>query len=524
VHKCSLAVRGGMVVRATWLGNAGRFARGGLAVSLWISALAFTTEAPARAAPGSPTGAAAGQLWSRLLAHCGESYFYAGSVFDHSGMLSDVGAGNNPSVIEFRGVKFNPVPIRVTDAERLNGISARARVTMFAHVYRVDGGDWEDGPDLRPRNINDVSGLALQNIVSDAGEMGAGGSMAFELIQFKGKWMAARSGSAQSGVLLSSAGFYSLDQLQGDAAPKYTCPQLSAKVQTTLNEAAAAATAAQHDAALEQAWSASSPNHDPKRGIPYLLISSDEAAILQMYSHRGSPFPTHAQVAAHMTATQAIAARFPILPTTADWLPVGTSLSASQDIDAVDPMNGGTRRLIVVTITSGSHAGKLALIDAGNYGASFNDPGRVWRDDAQRKQFETDARDGDSVLVRDRARGVPYVHVTEDELAALAAAKQSTNLFPAEQLERRLGWRFTNEPPNDRWLAPGTTFSPILFGRTSGPPVTWWYSQYSGKGLALVRVESGPHSGEAALIDMRNYTTDHHTICPEPAACVTRDD
>ena len=493
-----------------------------IALAAICSALAGSI---APAAPVAEGGAAAQQLWVKLLTHCGESYFYAGSVFDHSGMLSDVGAGNNPSVVEFRGVRFNTVPMRVTDAERLNGVSVRDRVTMLAHVYRVDGGDWEDGPDLQPRNTNDALGLALQSVVSDAGEMGDGGSMAFEVIQFKGKWMVSRSGSDLSGPLLSSKGFYSFDQLQGNAAPKYTCPQLSEKVQATLNAAASAATAAQRETAVQQAWNAPSPTHDPQRGIPYLLISSDEAAALQAYSHHGPPYPDRAaQASANMEAAQAITARFPILPTNADWLAVGTALWKSQDIDPVDPMNGGARRLIVVTITSGSHAGQLALIDAENYGALFNDPGRVWRDDAQRKQSETEARDGDSVLVRDPVRGVPYVHVTEDELAAITAAGQSTNLFPAQQLERKLSSRFTNDPPNDQWLAPGTTFSPILLGRANGSGVTWWYSQFSGKGLALVRVESGPHSGEAALIDMRNYSSDRHTICLPPAACVTPDD
>jgi hypothetical protein len=490
-----------------------RQARAAIAALATICGALTAPSAPA--APVAEGGAAAQQLWARLLTHCGESWFYAGSVFDRSGMLSDVGAGAHPSVLEFRGVRFNTVPIRVSEAERLNGISVRDRVTMIANVYREDGGVWQDGPALRPRNTTDVLSLALQSVVSDAGEMGEGGSMAFEVIQFKGKWLASRSGSDMSGPLLSSQGFFSFDQLQVGAAPKFSCAQMSAKVQSTLDAAASAEAQAKHDAALESAWNAPEPTRDPRRGIPYLLLAPDDAATLHAYASRAViPKLNHDQVAIGISASNALADRFPIIPSGDVWLPIGTTFEA-EDIEHFGPTIGGSNRsLMVVKLTFGPHAGREALIDAASYGASFNMPGRVWRDDAERTEGEEDAREDDKVLVRDPVRGVPYLHVSDGDLATLTAGYRQASIgnFATSQLEEAIARGFPASPSDDQWLAPGTAISPIVLSPRGGNAS--WGSALGGKVLALVRVDSGPHSGEAALIDGRNTASNVRVICP----------
>jgi len=48
-----------------------------------------TTQTSRPAQAGSPQDLAQ-RIWGKLLSHCGDSYFYAGSVFDQSGMLSNL--------------------------------------------------------------------------------------------------------------------------------------------------------------------------------------------------------------------------------------------------------------------------------------------------------------------------------------------------------------------------------------------------------------------------------------------------
>lgn len=426
-------------------------------------------------------------------------------------MMSDLGAGEHPAVVEFRRVRFNTVPMRVTEAERLNGVSARARVSMLAHAYRVDGGAWDDGPDLQPRNTMDVMSLALRNVIADAGQMGDGGAMVFDVVQFKGKWLASRSGSDLSGPLLSSRGYYSFDQLHGEAAPRFSCPQLSQKVQSTLAAEAAEAAKQKRHAAEEQAWLAAGPTHDPQRGIPYLLLSDADLNILERVS-RGD---FHAD-------QNAIVDRYPIVPGPSQWLAVGTTFERYAGVDRFDPNRGNPRKtLMVVTLTSGPHAGAKALIETANYGPSdLSRPGRVarTRDEGLREEQAAliNDRTADKVLVRDPVRGVPYLHVSDRDFAALASTFRTNWLGNSDTipLQQQLGARFPATPSADQWLAPGTAISPISLTGRRGTGITWWMSKFGGKALALVRVESGPHSGETALIDMRNYASNFNTICP----------
>ena len=90
-----------------------------------IAGLAITgPPAAAKTPPHNEAGSVASRIWGKLLARCGDSYFYAGSVFDGAGMLHDVQMAHQ-GTLQFKGVQFHSVPIRVTAAERENGIASR---------------------------------------------------------------------------------------------------------------------------------------------------------------------------------------------------------------------------------------------------------------------------------------------------------------------------------------------------------------------------------------------------------------
>lgn len=152
--------------------------------------VAFATQASATPPP-TPTSYPTEQIWNALVTHCGESYFYAGSALDAAGSMPML--ANRTTLLEFRGVKFHTVPIRVTDAERLNGLTAHARVTMLAHTYRKKGDPWQDGPDLVYRSTADIMTRSFADIRGDEDQMGAGGAIALDLMRFGGRWLVRRS-------------------------------------------------------------------------------------------------------------------------------------------------------------------------------------------------------------------------------------------------------------------------------------------------------------------------------------------
>jgi hypothetical protein len=487
-----------------------------VAVSVCIASLA-------QAAPASESAAVVHRLWDKLLTPCGESYFYAGSFFDRQGMASEIGAGQHPSVMEYRGVRFNTVPIRVSDAEKLNGVSYRARVTMIAHVYRSDGGSWANGPDLQPRNMNDIAGQALANVIGDMGQIGATGSIAFELVDFKGKWLVGRSSGVMSGPLTFHTGYYPVDQIQRASAPKYSCAQLGQMVQQTLTAEADADAKQARKEAVDRAWRAEGPTRDAQRGIPALLLSDADVKALRMfYAER----PTERTDDSMLFAAEAVVGRYPILPGEKDWLKVGTSFTRLPGLRDINPENGSNRMLMVVALTSGSHVGRAAMIEAENYGR-FDQrlPGRVWATEEEARQaerkFDADALEADKILVRDPVRGEPFLLVSEQEAALLQATYQSSRLGNGEtmRLQQNLAERFPRKPSDDQWLAPGTQIEPVLFGDPNGSGVEYFSSVAGGKALALIRVETGAHQGELGLIDLRNYASNVHVICPaEPEA------
>lgn len=164
-----------------------------------IAVAACLTATEAHAAPASGAAVAAEKVWSQLLTHCGESYFYAGSAFD--GMSTMHMFAGDPTLIEFRGAKFHTVPIRVTDAERQNGLTEHARITMFGHTYRKKGEPWQDGPDLIYRNIEDVFSRSWKDVQGDEGQLGIGGAIALDLKEANGHWWVQRSSVILSDTL-----------------------------------------------------------------------------------------------------------------------------------------------------------------------------------------------------------------------------------------------------------------------------------------------------------------------------------
>lgn len=207
----------------------GRSAKLNLArlMPLVVGVLASLGPIQARAADAPPAATDASvvaqRLWGKLLNRCGESAFYAGSVFDSAGMISRV-PGSRPRTMEFRGMRFNAVPITISPAERLNGVASRTRITMLAQVYREVGERWSDGPAFQPRNTEDILGRAIGMGNADMFDMGTSGVMALELVKYQGKWFVSRSSASRAGSISFSGGtFYEVDKVIAAPAARYDC-------------------------------------------------------------------------------------------------------------------------------------------------------------------------------------------------------------------------------------------------------------------------------------------------------------
>lgn len=171
------------------------------------------------------------QLWDRLLSHCGESYFYAGSAFDKDG-AKEFWHLYKPvhDLVEFIDVQFAIVPIPVTSAEHLNGSGTRARITMLSGTFRLRNqgkwGEWIDGPETPERSAGDMDKRIKRNDENDSTfGMGTGGAMALEIRKEKGEWLVARQSASTSGygLMLGEPHFVKLSQFLADTAPKYDC-------------------------------------------------------------------------------------------------------------------------------------------------------------------------------------------------------------------------------------------------------------------------------------------------------------
>jgi len=488
-----------------------------------IAALA-TSVASAGPAPTAPADPAK-QIWNALLTPCGQSYFYAGSFFDHGGMLSSVGAGNNPDIYEFRGVRFNAVPVRITDAERLNGLEYHARITMIAHVYREAGGTWADGPDLQARNTNDILALALQSVGSNMGEMGIGGSMAFDLAKVKGTWVIARSSSDMSGPLTFGTKYFDVGKLN-QFIPKKTCSQLGGQIVQKQNAETAEQNKEAHDAAIQKAWQTPGPVHDPKRGIPFRLLSNDDYAMVAKWYDPS----THGQGGdAVFLPAETIVHSYPIVPNPSEWLAVGTTFQKDDNLPTINPENGYNKLLVVVGITSGPHNGQHAIIETANYGSSdLTLPGRVWPTvaegeaaDAERlKKAQDDAFADEQRLIRDPVKGIPFTELVPGEFQMIQSLYDERGMTKGDfqyylHTWKNLVARFPNnadpaDEDDEDWLAPGTTYDHVCL---TAVPTGQCSSVYSFNKYVIIRVTSGPHSGVFAMIDRRNYGSNVSIIC-----------
>ena len=491
-----------------------------------MTALA-TSVAIAGPAPNPPSDPGK-PVWNALLTPCGQSYFYAGSFFDRGGMLSSLGAGNNPDIYEFRGVRFNTVPVRITDAERLNGLEYHARVTMIAHVYREAGGTWADGPDLQARNTNDILALALQSVGSNMGEMGIGGSMAFDLARVKGKWVIARSSSDLSGPLTFGTNYYDVGKLN-QFVPKKTCSQLGAQIVQKQNVETAEQNKEAHDAAVQKAWQTPGPVHDPKRGIPFRLLSEDDYALVAKWYDPS----THGQGGdAVFLPAETIVHSYPIVPNPGKWLAVGTTFQKDDSLPAINPENGFNKLLVVVRITSGPHNGQHAIIESANYGSSdLALAGRVWptvaegeaADAARVKKAQDDAFADEQRLIRDPVKGIPFTELVPGEFEMVQSLYDEHGMTKGDFQYYLHTWKnliarfpsFVNADADDDddgefWLAPGTTYDHVCL---TAVPTGQCSSVYGFDKYVIIRVTSGPHSGVFAMIDRRNYGSNVSMIC-----------
>jgi hypothetical protein len=339
------------------------------------AAIFFCVPFGAQSAPAYPgPDAAAQEVWNRVLTHCGESYWYVGSVFDQSGMLGSLAASNDPPPYEFRGARFNTVPIPVSDADKLNGVGYRGRITMLAHVFRKFGESWQDGPNLPVRNMNDTMSEAFQEVSGDSGEMGIGGVFAFDLVDFNGKWLVERSSTISSGPVSFGARYYEIDRLQGSGTPKEKCDRLGTHIQSDLASARAridaqtrVAADAKTKAALEhkareEKWKLI---RDPVKGVPFLEVTPDEfSEIKRLYAERDIAVPGLSD--ARERAWQNLDAKFPRHPTDADWLPPGTSFDIPCDASTPNYCGIYMWNLFVIVSLTGERSGHYAVIDIRN--------------------------------------------------------------------------------------------------------------------------------------------------------------
>jgi len=379
-------------------GRWGRFS------ALLCLSIAFGPIAPfgsfsAAAATPSPAATVAARIWDKLLTKCGPSYFYGGSVFDRSGMLGDVTAGDT-SVMEFRGVRFNAVPMRVTDAERANGVESRARITMIAHLYRENGESWTDGPDLQPRNTDDILGQALGQANGDMLSMGNSGAMALDLIRFKGAWAVARSSITLSGPLGFDAKYYDVDKVIAAKVARYDCeagqvvaPKLSdEEIHHNLDEQMRA-----HGRTPEQIaayWQAAAKLkqdaiiiRDSRMGVPFVPVSEDQLEELKSYyDERGFSRDVMKRLdngmvqPAEFYAFQQLIDRYPVKATEGQWLAPGTSYvpvckvtsgDFCADVYWSNALRFANKNFVIIKVTSGPQIGQLAMIEMGNYDPSI---------------------------------------------------------------------------------------------------------------------------------------------------------
>ena len=232
----------------------------------------------------SDVDATAKQIWNALLTKCGDSHYYAGSLFNSQGDLRGLVPATKPHQTEYKSARFAIVPIKLTEAQKLNGVEYIGRISMVSSVYRTKINDkwsaWVDGP--AGRNVQekeDIWNHVMQDFMGDGLGMGTGGAMALKIAKIKGQWVVARQGA--QGQMVMGDKFFALAQIAPHTL-RYDCktgasnqpgsqaPAEGERLQTTNGHAT-----------LQNAMA---PVRDPKKGIGFIRITPDELALFKTFS------------------------------------------------------------------------------------------------------------------------------------------------------------------------------------------------------------------------------------------------
>jgi hypothetical protein len=372
---------------------------------------------------------------------------------------------------------------------------------------------------MQARNVNDIIGLALQDIVGDSLQMGSGGAMTLELFKIQGRWIAMRAKSSMSGAVSSDAGVFDVEQWLATPNTSPACSVITKKVKDDAAAADARAAKEQEEERQSVAWERSAQLRDPVKGIPFQLLSDVEhsaiAQLLFLHAQPGEKYPEF----------RALVQQFPVIPKANQWLPIGTTMES----DGFPPISidnySGQRHLLMVRITSGAHAGDHALIENETYGTFDRaDPGKVYgtqeeedREDLRRRseKFEREAA-RERTIVRDSVLGVPFLRLNPAEFDRLRATYPAQGLSTGSAFDKQLEiWksidkRFPDHPSQAQWLAPGTEFeSPCLqLSRKQACERHMTYGRY-----VIIRPITGLNAGAIAVIDLRNWGSNIHQIC-----------
>jgi hypothetical protein len=330
-------------------------------------------------------------LWDKLLTHCGNSYFYVESVFDSSGGLAIVQAHRH-EVAEFQKVTFNLVSSKITEAESMNGLEFRGRLTMASAVYRQrddkQWGKWLNGPasDTGNRNTDDFMATVLRDSLGDMFDMGGSGAMALALIKAKGNWYVARRMVDDDSALGPSSGkFYQLDAVLAQPVSRYDCDKADIVVPPPTPEQLAAQKAKDDAIAAQKAQAEKLRQQradayaaeaelirDKDKGIAFITITPAELDMIRKASDFRNPMFYQNQQ--HLME---LAKRFPNKKNITDdqYLAVGTTFAPVSGDSVRTPYEFrsevGTKSLKAVAITSGPHKGEIVVIDARNFASNM---------------------------------------------------------------------------------------------------------------------------------------------------------
>ena len=143
-------------------------------------------------------------LWSRILNHCGQYFYYGGSGLDgHTpdGQPQEFSVPGG-DIVEYRDVRTGVIPPpSLSAAEQLNseGVEQMGTAVMVSKVYRLGGtaalkwGPFSNGPlsDIPASwlaNPGSLTSVFAKQIGPLAGEPGFGGSIVVHMARKNGRW------------------------------------------------------------------------------------------------------------------------------------------------------------------------------------------------------------------------------------------------------------------------------------------------------------------------------------------------